>query len=112
MSSFDRPDAAVEAVLVAEFLDDATQARALLPAVDLARDADVIHRRHEHQEAARQGDVAGQARALRAERLLGHLHDDVLPFLQQLFDLRLGGPLVVVAIAPVAAAAAALGRRR
>ena len=91
--------AAAEAVLLAEFLDDAAQARALVAAVDLARDADVIDGRHEDQEAAGQRDVTGQARALRAERLLRHLDDDVLPFLQQLFDLRLGRPFLLVAIA-------------
>ena len=60
MSSFDRPDgrgadddAAAEVVLLAELLDDAAQAAALVAAVDLARDADVIDGRHEDQEAAR-----------------------------------------------------------
>ena len=104
-------DAAREAVRLAELADDAAQARAFVTAVDLARDADVIDGRHEDQKAARQRHVARQPRALRAERLLGHLHDDVLPFFQQLFDLRLGALLLVVAIASTSASAA-LGRRR
>src|SRR5688572_19594146 len=96
-----------------ELADDAAQARALVAAVDLARDADVIDGRHEHQEAPWQRHVAGQARTLGAERLLGHLDDDVLAFLQQLFDLRLGAAILVVTIAAVAPIAAApLGRRR
>ena len=79
--------AAGEAVLLAELADDAAQAPALFARLDLARDADVIDRRHEDQEAARHGDVRGEARALGAERLLDDLDEDFLPFLQQVFDL-------------------------
>ena len=82
-------DAAGEAVRLAELADDAAQAAALLARLDLARDADVIDRRHEHQEPARHRHVRGQARALGAERLLDDLDEDLLAFLQQLFDLRL-----------------------
>ena len=103
-------------VLVAELLDDAAQPGALFATVDLARDADVVHRRHEHQEAARQRDVAGQTSALGAKRLLGHLDDHVLAFFQQLFNLRLGRVfLALFAVATAAAAAtpfAALPARR
>ena len=67
---------------------------------DAARDADVIDRRHEHQVAAGQRDVAGDARALGADRLLGHLDDDLLPFLEQVLDAdllaRLGPVLAAV----------------
>ena len=95
-------DAAGEAVRLAELADDAAQAAALLARLDLARDADVIDRRHEHQEAARHRHVRGEARALGAERLLDDLDEDLLAFLEQVFDLRLGlvGPRL------------ALGRRR
>jgi hypothetical protein len=48
----------------------------------------MIDRRHEDQEAARNRDVAGDARAFRAERLLHHLHEHLLPFFQQVFDAR------------------------
>ena len=93
-------DAAAEAVLLAEFLDDAAQPVALVARLDLARDADVIDRRHEHEKAAGQRGVRRQARALGAERLLGDLDDDLLAFLQELFDFRLRS-----AIAPLAAIA-------
>ena len=48
--------------------------------------------------------MARQAGALRAERLLGHLDDDLLPFLDQLFDLRVG------TLVPVAVTTAAISR--
>src|SRR5688572_1508559 len=101
-------DAAGEAVLLAELADDAAQAAALLARVDLPRHADVVHGRHEHQKAARHRGMAGQAGALRAQRLLRHLHDDLLRFLDELFDLGLGAFL---ALAAPAAAAAALPTR-
>ena len=69
--------------------DDALQALALFVGGDLARDADVIHRRHVNQEASGQRDVAGDARALLADGLLGNLDQDLLPFLQQVGDERL-----------------------
>ena len=118
-------DAAAEALLLAELADDAAQAIALLARLDLARDADVINRRHEDQEAAGQRGVRRQARALGPQRLLDHLDHHVLPFLEQVLDLRLvtrlarlvGAPgLAPAAPAPTAAVAApgrlgALGRR-
>ncbi len=69
--------------------NDALQALALFVGVDLARDADMIDRRHVDQEAARQRDVAGDARALLADGLLGNLDQDFLAFLQQIGDQRL-----------------------
>ncbi len=60
----------------------AAQARAVFRRADAARHADVIHRGHVDQEAARQRDVAGDARALLAQRLLGDLNDDFLARLQ------------------------------
>ncbi len=105
MSSFGRPAAAVRMMtppakpcLLAELADDAAQAAALVARFDLAGHADVVDRRHEDEEAAGHRGVRGEARALRPERLLGHLDDDLLPFLQELFDLRLGA-LVAVAVA-------------
>ena len=59
---------------------------ALVAGVDLARDADVVDRRHVDQEPARQAEVRGDPRALGAERLLDDLDDDLLPFLEQVFD--------------------------
>src|SRR6267142_1369051 len=95
--------AAGEAVGLAELADDAAQPAPLLARLDLARHADVVHRRHEHEKPARHRHVRGEARALRAERLLHDLDDDLLAFLQQLLDLGLG-PIAVVAatLAPAA----------
>ena len=98
-------DAAGEAVLLAELADDAAQAAALVARLDLARDADVVDRRHEDQEPPGHRHVRGEPRALGAERLLDDLDDDLLPFLEEVFDLRLRA----VAIASLAAVAA--GRR-
>ena len=83
-------DAAGEAVLLAEVADDAAQPGALFARFDLAGDADVVDRRHEDQEASGHRHVRGQAGALRAERLLDHLDEDLLPFLQEIFNLGLG----------------------
>ena len=88
-------DAAGEAVLLAELAHDAAEAPALFARLDLPRHADVIDRRHEDEEAARHRHVRGQARALGAERLLDDLDEDVLAFLQQVFDLGLG-PVTLV----------------
>ena len=55
---------------------------------DLARHSDVVDRRHEDQKASGQRDVAGDARALLRDRLLGNLDQDLLPLLQQLGDDR------------------------
>ena len=90
-------DAAGEAVLLAELLDDAAQAGPLVARFDLARDADVIDRRHEDQEAPRHGDVRGEPGALGAERLLDDLDEDFLPFLEQVLDADFGAFLVVAA---------------
>src|SRR6185503_10604083 len=107
-------DAPGEPVGLAERPHDAAQPRALFPRLDLPRDADVIDRRHEHQEAPRHGDVGGETRALGAERLLDDLDQDFLPFLEQVLDLGLGpvltGPagLIAVAAAPLDARAPVL----
>src|SRR2546426_10214418 len=53
---------------------------------DPARDADMAGRGHVHQVAAGQGDEGGDARALRAERFLGHLHEDRLALPQHVLD--------------------------
>ena len=97
-------DAAGEVVLLAELPDDAAQPAALVARFDLARDADVVDRRHEDEEAARDRRVTGDARALGAERLLHHLDQHLLPFLEELVDRRLPRPAACrplgVAIAP------------
>ena len=74
----------------ADALEHLLEARALLLVLDAPRDADVIDRRHVDEEAARQRDVAGDARAFAGDGVLRHLHDDLLPFAQQIGDRRLG----------------------
>ena len=69
-------------IAAAGFADETAQARAIFGGDDFARDADVIDGGHVDQEAAGQRDVAGDARALFAERLLGDLDDDFLTGLQ------------------------------
>src|ERR1019366_2460249 len=69
-------------------LQNPFQAESLFVARNLARNTDVVHRGHVHQEAARQRDVRSDARTLLPQRLLGDLHDDFLPFLEQIADGR------------------------
>src|SRR4051795_3149724 len=102
--------AAGEAMLLAELLDDAAEAGAFFARFDLARDADVIDRRHEHEEAPRHGDVRREPRPLGAERLLDDLDEDFLSLFQQVFDLGLG--LIAVAAAIAAAPFVRLDRCR
>src|ERR1700738_4926122 len=73
-------------VTAARFADEPAQTRAIIGAGDFARDADVIDGRHVHEEAARQSDVTGDARALFAERLLGDLDDYILTSLEHFGD--------------------------
>src|SRR4029077_2230184 len=68
--------------------DDPLQALPLFIGGNLARDPCVVDRRHVHQEAPRQGDVAGNARAFLANGLFGDLDQHFLPFFQQVADLR------------------------
>ncbi len=97
MSSSDRfdgrgPDdhAAGQAGLLAEPLDDGPQPAALVARLDLAGHADVVDRRHVDEEPAGQAQVRRDAGALRAERFLDDLDDDLLPLLEQVLDLRGG----------------------
>jgi hypothetical protein len=82
-------DAAGKPVLLAELADDAAEAGALLARIDFAGHTDMVDRRHEDQKAPRHRHVRGQPGALGAQRLFDDLNQDLLPFLQQVFDLRL-----------------------
>src|ERR1700689_2971100 len=93
------------------------QAGTLFSGCDFARDAGVVERRHVNQEAAGKSDVARDARAFLAQRLLGDLDDDFLALLQHVGNelraarlLRAMMTLAVLrtAIAVVAASAIAL----
>ena len=81
-------------VRVSFFADqDALEALALLVRADLARYANMIDRRHIHQKAARQRNVAGDARAFLGDWLFRDLNQDLLAFLEQLADCRHGSAL-------------------
>src|SRR5918998_940634 len=91
-------------LLLDDGLDELAQALALLVALDLARDADVLDGRHVDEVAARQRDVRGDARALGGDGLLGDLDDDLLTLAQKVCNHRL-------ALAAPAPPAAGLARR-
>ena len=55
--------------------------------LDAARDADVIDGRHEDEVPAGERDVARDAGALRPDRILRDLDDDLLALLQQVLDV-------------------------
>ena len=101
-------DAAAESVRFTKLADDAAQPRPLVARFDLPRHADVVDRRHEHQEPSRHRHVRGEPGALGAERLLDHLDEDLLSFLEQILDLRLRTRLAIAA--PWLAAASQLAR--
>ncbi len=67
-------------------VDDPFQPLALFVRSNLPRHARVIHRGHIHKEPSRQRDVAGDACALLADRLLGNLHQYFLSFFQDVAD--------------------------
>ena len=68
--------------------DELPQAVALLRVVDPPGDAEVIHLGHVHEIAARQADERGDPRPLGAERLLRHLHEDLLALAEHVLDGR------------------------
>ncbi|HVJ80670.1 MAG TPA: hypothetical protein VNC50_06330 [Planctomycetia bacterium] len=63
----------------------------------------MLDRRHIDKEAARQGDVRGDAGTLLRDGLLGDLHENLLPLAEKVGDGRLIAPIITVT------AAAALG---
>src|SRR4051812_16339882 len=67
----------------ADGLYELTQADALAVGFDLARDADVLDRRHVNQITSGQGDVRSDARALLGNRLFGDLNQNLLAFAQE-----------------------------
>ena len=97
-------------IAAARFADEAAEARAIFGAGDFARDADVVDRGHVHQKASGQSDVAGDARALFAERLLGDLDDYILTGLEhfgnELRATRGAGVMASALVATIMARAA------
>ena len=99
------------ALRVTLFADqNALQALPLLVGLDLAADADVADRGHKDQETPRKRDVAGDARALLGDGLLGDLNQNLLARLEQVAD---DGQVGCLRRAPRGSAAAlARGRAR
>ena len=68
-----------------ELLQNLAQPVALLGAFDLARNTALVAVGHEHEIAAREAEIGGDARALGADRALGHLDEH---FAAHVIDLR------------------------
>src|SRR5689334_4020590 len=76
------------------------QLGALFPVLDFAGDPNLRGERHVDQEAARQGDLRGYARSLRADRLLDDLDDARLAALQLVGDIGQAAPGEAVPAVP------------
>ena len=63
-----------------------SQLRAACVVADALRHADVRILRQVHQQAPGDADLSGQTRALGAERVLDHLHQQRLAFEQHFLD--------------------------
>ena len=75
--------------------DELPQAVALRRVVDPPGDAEVVHLGHVHEVAARQADEGRDPGALGAERLLGHLDQDLLALVEHVLDGRDHAPLAL-----------------
>src|SRR5437870_1608915 len=82
---------------VAMLVDDSFQAQAFFIRSDFSRNADMIDSWHINKISARQRDVRRDARALFAERLFGHLNQDLLAFAKQFRDHRIRFRRIAVA---------------
>ena len=78
------------AVLGQQLGDHLPQLGPLLPALDLAADADLRGVRHVDEEPAREGDLRGDPAALGADRLLGDLDREGLTLLEDVLDVGEG----------------------
>ena len=63
-------------------LDETAKAGALLGRFNLARNTDVLDCGHVNEKPPREAHVRSDPGAFGAERFLGHLHEDLLPFFQ------------------------------
>src|SRR6185437_13521324 len=103
-------------VLGDEFGHHLAQFGALFPVLDLAGDADFGGERHVDEEPPGQGDLRGDARPLRAYRLLGDLDDAGFAALQLVRDVgqptpgRAGAAVPRPAPATVAVVVVVIGR--
>ncbi len=92
-------DAARKAGVFLELLHDGSHTTPFVARLNFSRHADVVHRGHVDEEAARQRDVRRDARALGAQRFLDDLDDHFLAFLQQVFDPGCGRRALAIAAA-------------
>jgi hypothetical protein len=79
----------------------AAKALALGLVLDALRDADVRVLRQVDEQPAGEADLRGQARALRPDRILDHLHEQRLALVQDLLDrARVGAAVAVLPVLP------------
>ena len=77
-----------EALGQVERVEDLPHLAAALLVVDLARDADIVHVGHHHEQAAGDREVARDGGTLRAEALLEDLHRDLLAAAERVLHHR------------------------
>src|SRR4029079_8286821 len=70
------------------FMNDSFQPQSFVVRRNLSRNTDVIDRRHVNQISPWKRDVGGDAGALLSERLLRHLHKNLLPLAKQFRNCR------------------------
>ena len=70
-------------------MHDLAELAALALVDDLARDADAVQARHQHQVAAGDADVGGEGRPLGADALLDDLDEHLVAAAEDLLDRRL-----------------------
>src|SRR5262249_38014015 len=73
-----------------QLVEHVAEPAALLLVDDLARHADAAQAGHEHQVAAGDADVGAQRRTFGADAFLDDLDQDLLAFLENVLDERLG----------------------
>ena len=91
----DRADDDAAGVVGKHSLDEGTQSLSFFAVADLATHADARRERHVDEEAAGHGDLRGDARALRGDRLLADLDEQLLAALEHVLD---GGSVALVAL--------------
>ena len=78
-------------------MHDLAQPLAFRRILDLARDAELLGVRHEHQITSGQRDVGGHPRSLGADRAFGHLDDNLRTYRIDIRDV-LGGDFLLLAL--------------
>ena len=78
-------------ILGPEFFNFFAQPLPVFIVFKFSGDANVVGHRHIYKVSAWQGDMAGEPSTLGAQRFLAYLHQDILAFGQQFFDIDRGG---------------------